>query len=66
LASLEREREPGTYHHYESIDTQVLGMVLTRATGKSLTDYLSEKFGNLWVWSIKHTGLQMMTIWNSL
>jgi CubicO group peptidase (beta-lactamase class C family) len=48
LASLEREREPGTYHHYESIDTQVLGMVLTRATGKSLTDYLSEKFGNLW------------------
>ena len=42
-ASLEREREPGTYHHYVSIDTQVLGMVLTRATGKSLTDYLSEK-----------------------
>jgi CubicO group peptidase (beta-lactamase class C family) len=42
-ASLVREREPGTYHHYVSIDTQVLGMVLTRATGKSLTDYLSEK-----------------------
>jgi CubicO group peptidase (beta-lactamase class C family) len=42
-ASLVREREPGTYHHYVSIDTQVLGMVLTRATGKCLTDYLSEK-----------------------
>lgn len=42
-ASLVREREPGTYHHYVSIDTQVLGMVLTRATGKSLTEYLSEK-----------------------
>jgi CubicO group peptidase (beta-lactamase class C family) len=42
-ASLNREREPGTYHHYVSIDTQVLGMVLTRATGKSLTHYLSEK-----------------------
>jgi CubicO group peptidase (beta-lactamase class C family) len=42
-ASLVREREPGTYHHYVSIDTQVLGMVLTRATGKSLSDYLSEK-----------------------
>jgi len=42
-ASLEREKEPGTYHHYVSIDTQVLGMVLTRATGKSLTNYLSEK-----------------------
>lgn len=42
-ASLVREREPGTYHHYVSIDTQVLGMVLTRATGKSLSEYLSEK-----------------------
>ncbi|MFQ3192539.1 MAG: CubicO group peptidase (beta-lactamase class C family) [Paraglaciecola sp.] len=42
-ASLVREKEPGTYHHYVSIDTQVLGMVLTRATGKSLTHYLSEK-----------------------
>jgi CubicO group peptidase (beta-lactamase class C family) len=41
-ASLERERQPGTYHQYVSIDTQVLGMILTRATGKSLTDYLSE------------------------
>jgi CubicO group peptidase (beta-lactamase class C family) len=42
-ASLVGEREPGTYHHYVSIDTQVLGMVLTRATGKSLTQSLSEK-----------------------
>tara|TARA_R110002153_G_scaffold106689_2_gene246142 strand:+ start:16183 stop:17418 length:1236 start_codon:yes stop_codon:yes gene_type:complete len=42
-ASLVREREPGTYHHYVSIDTQVLGMVLTRATGQSLSHYLSEK-----------------------
>lgn len=42
-ASLSRERAPGTYNHYVSIDTQVLGMVLTRATGKSLTQYLSEK-----------------------
>ena len=42
-ASLEREREPGTYHHYVSIDTQVLGMILTRATGMSLSDYLSQK-----------------------
>ena len=42
-ASLEREREPGTYHHYVSIDTQVLGMILTRATGMSLSDYLGQK-----------------------
>ena len=42
-ASLSREYEPGTYHHYVSIDTQVLGMVLTRATGSTLSDYLSQK-----------------------
>jgi CubicO group peptidase (beta-lactamase class C family) len=42
-ASLERERAPGIYNHYVSIDTQVLGMVLTRATKKSLSAYLSEK-----------------------
>ncbi|MEP1444785.1 MAG: serine hydrolase [Paraglaciecola sp.] len=42
-ASLVRERTPGTFHHYVSIDTQVLGMVLTRATGQSLSQYLSEK-----------------------
>jgi CubicO group peptidase (beta-lactamase class C family) len=40
-ASLVGEREPGTYHHYVSIDTRVLGMMLTRAAVKSLTDYLS-------------------------
>ena len=42
-ASLTREREPGTYHHYVSIDTQVLGMIITRATGISLTQYLQDK-----------------------
>ena len=41
--SLVRERTPGTYHHYVSIDTQVLGMVLTRATGQSLTTYITDK-----------------------
>ncbi|WJG10173.1 serine hydrolase [Aliiglaciecola sp. LCG003] len=42
-ASLEREREPGTYNHYVSIDTQVLGMVLTRALDVSLTEFLDTK-----------------------
>ncbi|MCV2883635.1 beta-lactamase family protein [Aestuariibacter sp. AA17] len=43
-ASLERERQPGTYNHYVSIDTQALGMVLDRAISpKRLTDYLQEK-----------------------
>ncbi|GAA0859175.1 serine hydrolase [Aliiglaciecola litoralis] len=43
VASMKRARPPGTYHHYVSIDTQVLGMVLTRALDVSLTDYLQEK-----------------------
>lgn len=42
-ASLAREKPPGTYNHYVSIDTQVLGMILTRAIDGSLTDYLREK-----------------------
>jgi CubicO group peptidase (beta-lactamase class C family) len=42
-ASLESEREPGTYHHYVSMDTQVLGMVLKNATGKTPSQYLEEK-----------------------
>ncbi|WP_416307718.1 serine hydrolase domain-containing protein [Neptunicella sp. SCSIO 80796] len=41
--TLQRERQPGTYHHYVSIDTQVLGMILTRATGQPLSDYLQQK-----------------------
>ncbi len=42
-ASLDREVEPGSRHHYVSIDTQVLGMLLVRVTGKSLSQYLQEK-----------------------
>ncbi len=42
-STLVRERAPGTYNKYVSIDTHVLGMILVKATGKSLTDYLEEK-----------------------
>ena len=45
VCSLERERPPGTYNHYVSMDTQVLAMLLREATGVSLTEY-SER--NLW------------------
>ena len=44
--SLTREREQGTYNHYVSIDTHVLGMILKRATGTSVTKYMQEKFWN--------------------
>jgi CubicO group peptidase (beta-lactamase class C family) len=42
-STLVNERPPGTYNHYVSINTHVLGMILVKATGQSLTDYLQEK-----------------------
>jgi hypothetical protein len=42
-AACVREREPGTFNRYNSTDTHVLGMVLRRATGRSLAEYLREK-----------------------
>jgi uncharacterized protein (UPF0335 family) len=42
-ATLRRAREPGTLQHYVSIDTQVPGTVLARATDMSLSAYTSEK-----------------------
>lgn len=41
--TFERNREPGTYHHYVSVNTQALGMLLVRVTGKNLSQYLEEK-----------------------
>lgn len=53
---------PGTLHSYKSGDTQLLGLILEKATGKSLSAYAAEK---LWqpmgaehpaLWSTDHTG----------
>jgi len=61
---LKRERSPGTYNHYVSIDTQVLGMILVKATGRTITDYMAEK---LWqpigaeaeaYWIVDKTGME--------
>ena len=32
------EKEPGTYHTYKSGDTELLGLVVEKATGRSLSD----------------------------
>jgi len=40
------DEEPGKKYIYKSGTTQLLGMVLTKATGKSLTDYLYETLWN--------------------
>ncbi len=53
---LEKEREPGTYNHYVSVDTQVLGMILVRTTGKSISEYMEEK---LW----KKIGTEQDAFW---
>lgn len=41
--TLRRFKEPGTFHNYISIDTQILGYILKNATGMSLTQYLEDK-----------------------
>ncbi len=40
---LESERPPGTRFHYISVDSQVLGMLLSKATGRTLSELLQEK-----------------------
>lgn len=35
--------EPGTEHNYESMTTEILGLVIERATGRRYADYLAEK-----------------------
>lgn len=42
-STLINQRPPGTLNHYVSINTHVLAMIIVKATGKSLTDYLQEK-----------------------
>ena len=44
--TLTRDREPGTYMHYVSINTQVLGFLLQKVTNKTISEYLFEKIWN--------------------
>ena len=44
ILDLEVVEEPGQRYKYLSSDTQLLGMILEKATGKNLSDYLSESF----------------------
>ncbi len=43
VASMQPEKEPGVVNRYNSGDTQALGMLLTQATGTSITQYMQEK-----------------------
>ena len=53
----EREVPAGTRYHYASSETHVLGLVLRAATGKTLSEYLSEK-----IW--KPMGAEADAWWN--
>jgi len=59
---VQMDKEPGTYHTYKSGDTQLLGLILQKATGKTISQYASEK---LWepmgaehpaLWSVDKKG----------
>lgn len=56
ITTLKRERTAGTYHRYNSMDTQVLGFLLRRTTGLSNADYLESK---LW----EPLGMQDDALW---
>jgi len=65
MTTLERKNEPGTVNHYNSTDTQVLGALLVRTTGRTVADYMNEK---LWqplgaesdaFWLVDSEGMEM-------
>jgi len=65
IPTLGRATTPGTVCHYNSMDTQVLGMLLKAATGRTIADTMQEK---LWhplgmespgYWLLDSTGMEM-------
>lgn len=48
---------PGTFAEYRSVDTQMLGMIVKKVSGKSLVDYFSE---NIW----QKVGAGQIATWN--
>ena len=42
ITTLKHDFKPGSLNHYNSMDTQALGMLLTKATGTSITNYMTE------------------------
>jgi len=58
LAKLGRKREPGTYNEYISSDSIALGLLVIRATGVPLTQFLSDK---IWI----PAGMEHVAWWNT-
>ncbi|WP_303813190.1 serine hydrolase domain-containing protein [Sandarakinorhabdus limnophila] len=65
VATMVPESKPGTVCRYNSGETQALGALLVKATGRSLTDYMHEKlveplgFEADAYWLVDGTGMEM-------
>ena len=63
--SLKNQRPSGTYCHYVSMDTQVLGILLAKVTGQSLTAFAQNQLWNpigmqdQATWVVDNTGFEM-------
>ncbi|MEH6585772.1 MAG: serine hydrolase domain-containing protein [Halioglobus sp.] len=65
INTLGQEHPPGTFNHYASINTQLLGILLVRVSGESLTDYMTKR---LWhplgmeqkgLWTLDEQGYEL-------
>jgi CubicO group peptidase (beta-lactamase class C family) len=56
MRNLPRERPPGTRFHYSTGETDLVGVLVSNATGKPLSTYLSEK-----IW--RAFGMEQDAIW---
>ena len=56
MRRLSREKEPGSTFHYNTGETDLLGVLVSNAVGKSLSDYLSQK-----IW--KAYGMERDAVW---
>ena len=56
MRRLPREKEPGSTFHYNTGETNLVGILVSNAIGKSLSDYLSDK-----IW--KTYGMERDAIW---
>jgi CubicO group peptidase (beta-lactamase class C family) len=59
MRKLPREAQPGSKWAYKTGETHLIGALLRKATGKQLSDYLSEK-----IW--KPYGMERDAVWQTL
>ena len=57
IRHLKTDYKPGTKFAYRSVNTEILGFIIERATGKTVTDYLNEK-----IW--KNLGAEYDASWS--